>query len=74
MKVLITGAAGGIGSTISYELFILGHELTLVDNLRNGYRENLNIDGNTFGEFFEYDINSDDFHNLVDQKKRYIFV
>jgi UDP-glucose 4-epimerase len=69
MKILVTGAAGGIGSTISYELFCLGHEIILVDNFRNGYKENLYFDGVSFGEFFELDINSDDFHDLIDQKR-----
>lgn len=56
MKILLTGAAGGIGSTLGYYLFKKGHELTLVDNLRNGYEENLLIDGNPFGVFYNQDI------------------
>lgn len=56
MKILITGAAGGIGSTLGYELSKNGHQLVLIDNFRNGYRENLTIDGETFGEFHEIDI------------------
>lgn len=56
MKILITGAAGGIGSTLSYFLNKKGHELILVDNLRNGYIENLKINGTTFGHFEQLDI------------------
>jgi len=56
MKILLTGAAGGIGSTLGYYLFKKGYELTLVDNLRNGYEENLLIDGNPFGVFYNQDI------------------
>jgi len=56
MKILLTGAAGGIGSTLGYYLFKKGHELILVDNLRNGYEENLLIDGNPFGVFYNQDI------------------
>jgi len=56
MKILLTGAAGGIGSTLGYYLFKKGHDLTLVDNLRNGYKENLLIDGKPFGNFFNQDI------------------
>ena len=41
MKILITGAAGQIGSGLSKLLIENGHDLTLVDNLRNGYLENL---------------------------------
>lgn len=66
MKILVTGAAGGIGSTLGYSLNNNGHELILVDNLRNGYLENLTIDGETFGRFYNIDINSEDFHELVE--------
>jgi nucleoside-diphosphate-sugar epimerase len=65
MKILITGAAGGIGSTLGYELYKLGHKLILVDNLRNGDKENLIINGESFGDFHEIDINSEDLHNLI---------
>ena len=56
MKILLTGAAGGIGSTLGYHLFKKGHKLILVDNLRNGYKENLLIHGNPFGNFYNQDI------------------
>ena len=56
MKILLTGAAGGIGSTLGYYLFSQGHDLTLVDNLRNGYVENLTINGQKFGKFFQMNI------------------
>jgi nucleoside-diphosphate-sugar epimerase len=56
MKILITGAAGGIGSTLGYELRKAGHELILVDNFRNGYLQNLTINGETYGKFHNVDI------------------
>lgn len=56
MKILLTGAAGGIGSTLGYYLHTKGHNLTLIDNLRNGYLENLVIDGNQFGSFYKLNI------------------
>lgn len=56
MKILLTGAAGGIGSTLGQYLFKKGHHLTLVDNLRNGYLENIKIDNKTFGDFYNQDI------------------
>ena len=56
MKILLTGAAGGIGSTLGYYLFKKGHNLTLVDNLRNGYEENLLIGGKEFGNFHNQDV------------------
>lgn len=36
MNILITGAAGGIGSTLAYRLYKAGHTLDLIDNFRNG--------------------------------------
>lgn len=56
MKILITGAAGGIGSSLGYSLYKLGHKLTLIDSFRNGYKENLFIDDHSFGMFYELDI------------------
>ena len=40
MKILITGAAGQIGSGLAKRICDK-HELTLVDNLRNGYLQHL---------------------------------
>jgi nucleoside-diphosphate-sugar epimerase len=56
MNILITGAAGGIGSTLAYFLYKKGYNLTLIDNLRNGYKDNLTIDGHAFGHFIHTDI------------------
>ena len=59
MKILITGAAGQIGSGLSKLLIENGHDLTLVDNLRNGYLENLKDDANeVIAPFYEVDITS----------------
>lgn len=65
MKILLTGAAGGIGSTLGYYLYKKGHTLTLIDNLRNGYDENLTINGETFGKFYNLSICNHDFFELV---------
>ena len=56
MKILLTGAAGGIGSTLGYYLYKKGHTLTLIDNLRNGYLQNLIINGEKFGDFHNISI------------------
>ena len=56
MKILLTGAAGGIGSTLGQRLFELGHDLTLIDNLRNGYLKNLIYKGRLFGDFINKSI------------------
>jgi UDP-glucose 4-epimerase len=68
MKILITGAAGGIGSTLCQDLNSLGHQLILVDNLRNGYLENLEQGGQIPGKFFKLDINSEEFYILVEKE------
>lgn len=65
MKVLITGGAGGIGSTLGYCLFKNGYNVVLVDNFKNGYEENLTIKGQKFGRFYNLDINSKKFFDLV---------
>ena len=56
MKIILTGAAGGIGSTLAAHLFKLGHELTLIDNLRNGYLSNLLYEKSFFGNFINKSI------------------
>lgn len=55
-KVVITGAAGFIGSQLSLHLHQSGFDVHLLDNLRHGYRENLLVDGASFGTFHEVDI------------------
>lgn len=56
MNILITGAAGGIGSTLAYRLYQSGYNLDLIDNFRNGYKQNLKINNQSFGCFYEIDI------------------
>jgi len=41
MRILVTGAAGFIGSHLTDELLSRGHNVLGLDNLRNGRRENL---------------------------------
>lgn len=62
MKILITGAAGGIGSVLSKYLHELKYEIYMVDNFRNGYVENIDY---SWGEFYKCDINSPDFESIV---------
>ena len=41
MKILITGAAGFIGSQLAYRLWEKGTELLLIDNFTFGHEDNL---------------------------------
>ena len=41
MNALITGGAGFIGSNLASHLLAGGHQVTILDNLSSGYRENL---------------------------------
>jgi UDP-glucose 4-epimerase len=56
MRILITGAAGQIGCGISRLLIEKGHEIVLVDNLRNGYIENIRKNGEYIAPFYNIDI------------------
>ncbi len=53
MKILVTGGAGFIGSNLALELEKQGHEVTIVDNLISGDKNNLK---DFKGEFLEIDI------------------
>lgn len=41
-RSLVTGGAGFIGSHVVDELILLGHEVTVLDDLSGGFRENVN--------------------------------
>jgi len=56
MNILITGAAGQIGSGLAKLLIEKGHKLTLCDNLRNGYINNLKVDEEIIAPFYKVDI------------------
>jgi UDP-glucose 4-epimerase len=49
MKILITGGAGYIGSVLSEQLHQLGHQLIIIDDLRDGKKAAL-MPGNLFFE------------------------
>ena len=61
MKVLVTGGAGFIGSHLVRQLMAEGIEVTALDNLSTGLRENL-PEG---AAFVEMDVNNEAFESVV---------
>lgn len=55
-KIVITGAAGFIGSQLGKSFVDDGHDVLLIDNMSHGYLDNLVIDGKPFGKFLGVDI------------------
>jgi nucleoside-diphosphate-sugar epimerase len=60
LNILITGGAGGIGSTLALHLTELGHNITALDNLHNGYFDNLMENGKQICKFVCSDIRDTD--------------
>lgn len=56
MNILITGGAGGIGSTLALHLTQKGHVVVSVDNFNNGYMENLFENGKQICDSVALDI------------------
>jgi len=56
LNILITGAAGGIGSTLAYHMTQNGHKVVAYDNFNNGYIENLHEDRRQFCDIVFGDI------------------
>lgn len=57
MKVLITGAAGFIGSQLAHRFWKDGAELILIDNFSYGHEDNLVFDDHDFrNEIIRMDI------------------
>lgn len=50
MNILVTGGAGFIGSHLVHQLLVLGHEVTVLDNLSTGVRDHLPANGFVFWE------------------------
>lgn len=48
MKVLITGAAGFIGSQLAYRFWKIGAELVILDNFSYGKMDNLEFPDHSF--------------------------
>jgi len=70
MKVLITGGAGFIGSTIVDFLISKGYSVVVVDNLSTGKEEYLN----SKAKFYKKDIVSDDIDSIFAEEKPSIVI
>ena len=70
MNILVTGGAGGIGSTLCMLLTKNGYNVHAFDNLNNGYFDNLVDNGKQICNFIFGDIrNTDIFTNILDDKE-----
>jgi UDP-glucose 4-epimerase len=75
MNILVTGGAGGIGSTLCMLLTRNGHTVHAFDNLNNGYFENLIEDGKQVCNFIYGDIrNTDILTKIFDDKNIQVVV
>jgi UDP-glucose 4-epimerase len=65
MKILVTGGAGFIGSNVVDGYIEAGHEVSVIDNLFTGRKENVNPDA----KFYDADIRSDDVELIFDTEQ-----
>jgi UDP-glucose 4-epimerase len=61
MRILITGGAGFIGSHVADQILTAGHEVTIVDDLSTGRRENLPKEAT----FYECDIRDPQIDEII---------
>ncbi|SEG17154.1 UDP-glucose 4-epimerase [Butyrivibrio sp. Su6] len=74
-RILITGAAGFIGSQLAYRLWKNGDELSLIDNFSYGSEDNLVFPEHDFrDEIYHNDIRDQDFLNSLFNNKHFDIV
>lgn len=74
-KILVTGAAGFIGSQLAYRLWKEGNKVTLVDNFSYGSNDNLMFEDYNFcDEIYRKDIRDLDFMEQLFAEKRFDIV
>ncbi len=67
MRTLVTGGAGFVGSHLCDRLIADGHEVTVLDNLYTGSRDNIaHLEGNPRFRFVQHDV-TQPYHYLVDR-------
>lgn len=71
MKILVTGGAGFIGSHLDDALIARGHQITVVDNLILGRKENIaHLEGHPQFRFIEADIlDAETMHKVFAEEK-----
>jgi UDP-glucose 4-epimerase len=65
MKILVTGGAGFIGSTVVDLLIDAGHDVVVVDNLSTGRKSNLNPKA----RFYQADIRSEEMAKIFEAER-----
>ncbi len=65
MKILVTGAAGFIGSQIADAFISSGHEVVIIDNLSTGRKHNVNPNAT----FYEKDITDKEIIKIFEKEK-----
>ena len=64
-NILITGGAGFVGSQLGLELCNQGYNVTLLDNMSNGYKDNIRKNGKLFCKFINADIRKNNFEKYL---------
>ena len=71
-KILITGAAGFIGSQLAYKLFKQGNDVSLLDNFSYGHDDNLIFEDKDFRtEIYHKDIRDKEFLDKLFEEKKF---
>lgn len=71
-KILITGAAGFIGSQLAYKLYKQGNDVSLLDNFSYGHDDNLIFEDKDFRtEIYHKDIRDKEFLDKLFEEKKF---
>jgi UDP-glucose 4-epimerase len=64
-RILVTGGAGFIGSHVADAYIAAGHQVTIIDNLYTGKKENINPSA----RFYQTDIRSDEIDAIFEKER-----
>ena len=65
MRILVTGGAGFIGSTVVDACIEAGHQVIVVDDLSSGARANLNLTA----RWYQVDVRTDDIERVIEAER-----